>query len=273
MTYLRSVIESPQRLRLSLSETAGWDRAGTDHCPFTLKIDEPTGGPIVLRLSGDVDAVTAPILTACLDEVVLHGRSAVVDLLDTTFVGSAALSALAEAGPRIREQRGHLTVAAPALCAASSHGSAWTPCAPSTASRTPSPPPTAGPNWPADRRRTRPPASRPRRGDRPGDHAIADRARPPRTSRHRRAERPPSRHPSPETVAARHVTPTTPYRFHPDVNQSLAKLGITPRQTHSPVSHEGVEAPRDRRLRRIPDVEPRHHHPTPSVGRTGPRYP
>ena len=113
MTYLRSVIESPQRLRLSLSETAGWDRAGTDHCPFTLKIDEPTGGPIVLRLSGDVDAVTAPILTACLDEVVLHGRSAVVDLLDTTFVGSAALSALAEAGPRIREQRGHLTVAAP----------------------------------------------------------------------------------------------------------------------------------------------------------------
>ena len=113
MTYLRSAIESPQRLRLSLSETAGWDRADSDHCPFTLKIDEPTGGPIVLRLSGDVDAVTAPILTACLDEVVLHGRSAVVDLLGTSFVGSAALSALAEAGPRIREQRGHLTVAAP----------------------------------------------------------------------------------------------------------------------------------------------------------------
>ena len=114
MTYLRSVIETPQRLRLCLSETAEWDRTATDNCQFTLEIDEPTGGPIVLRLTGNVDALTAPILTACLDEVVLHGRSAVVDLLGTTFVGCAALTALADAGPRIHEQRGHLAVAAPA---------------------------------------------------------------------------------------------------------------------------------------------------------------
>ncbi|MBC2640734.1 MULTISPECIES: STAS domain-containing protein [unclassified Rhodococcus (in: high G+C Gram-positive bacteria)] len=113
MTYLRSVIETPQRLRLSLSDTADWDRDDPENRRFTLKIDEPTGGPIVLRLSGDVDVATAPILAACLDEIVLHGRSAVVDLLRTSFVGCAALTALAAAGTRIREQRSHLTVAAP----------------------------------------------------------------------------------------------------------------------------------------------------------------
>lgn len=113
MAYLRSVIETPQRLRLSLSETTAWDRPEPHHRRFTLKIDEPTGGPIVLRLSGDLDAVTAPVLAACLDDVVLHGRSAVVDLLGTNFVGCLALAALADAGTRIRDHHGHLAVAAP----------------------------------------------------------------------------------------------------------------------------------------------------------------
>jgi anti-anti-sigma factor len=112
MVYLRSVIDSPQHLRLALSQTAFFDQADPDEGGFALEVDEPAGGPIVLRVSGDLDMVTAPILAACLDEVVLRGRCAVVDLLPAGFVGCAALAVLADAGTRLREQRSRLTVAA-----------------------------------------------------------------------------------------------------------------------------------------------------------------
>ncbi|GCE43784.1 hypothetical protein Rhow_008082 [Rhodococcus wratislaviensis] len=52
----------------------------------------------MLRVRGDLDTVTAPILAACLDEVVLRGRCAVVDLLPAGFVGCPALAVLADAG-------------------------------------------------------------------------------------------------------------------------------------------------------------------------------
>jgi len=111
MAYLRSVIDTPQHLRLALSQTAAWDQTDPDDTGFNLEIDEPVGGPIVLRVRGDLDTLTAPILAACLDEVVLCGRSAVLDLLSTGFVGCAALSVLADAGRRLSEQRSRLTVA------------------------------------------------------------------------------------------------------------------------------------------------------------------
>ena len=66
----------------------------------------------MLRVRGDLDTVTAPILAACLDEVVLRGRCAVVDLLPAGFVGCPALAVLADAGSRLRAQNSRLTVAA-----------------------------------------------------------------------------------------------------------------------------------------------------------------
>ncbi|QYA99897.1 STAS domain-containing protein (plasmid) [Rhodococcus sp. USK10] len=112
MVYLRSVIDSPQHLRLALSQTAFFDQADPDEGGFALEVDEPVGGPIVLRVSGDLDMVTAPILGACLDEVVLRGRCAVIDLLPAGFVGCPALAVLADAGSRLRAQNSRLTVAA-----------------------------------------------------------------------------------------------------------------------------------------------------------------
>jgi len=113
MAYLRSITDTTQQFCLAMAQTAAWDQADPDEYGFALQIDEPPGGPVVLRVSGDLDVVTAPVLGACLDEVVLRGRSVVVDLLPTGFVGCAVLSVLAAAGDRLRDQRSRLTVAAP----------------------------------------------------------------------------------------------------------------------------------------------------------------
>ncbi|MDI9973786.1 STAS domain-containing protein [Rhodococcus sp. IEGM 1307] len=111
MANFRTIFDSPGLTRSSLS--------GTDLCSnadhgFRIDIDEPTGGPGVLRVRGDVDVVTAPVLSACLAEAVLTGHSVVVDLLRVPFVGCAGLAALDYAATRLSEQRCRLTVAAPA---------------------------------------------------------------------------------------------------------------------------------------------------------------
>jgi anti-anti-sigma factor len=74
----------------------------------------PTAGPGVNRVHGDVDVVTAPILRACVAEALLTGHSVVVDLLRVPFIGYAGLAALDDAAARLSEQRCRLTVAAPA---------------------------------------------------------------------------------------------------------------------------------------------------------------
>ncbi len=111
MAYFRSVFDSPDLVRSSLSGTDRW--ADTDR-GFRIDIDEPTGGPGVIRVRGDVDVLTAPVLRACLDEAVLTGHSVVVDLLHVPFIGCAGLAALDYTATRLSEQRCRLTVAAPA---------------------------------------------------------------------------------------------------------------------------------------------------------------
>ncbi|MFE5703674.1 STAS domain-containing protein [Rhodococcus koreensis] len=59
---------------------------------FRIEIDEPVGGPAVIRVRGDLDVVTAPVLDACLAEAVLTGHSVVVDLLYVPFLGCAGLA-------------------------------------------------------------------------------------------------------------------------------------------------------------------------------------
>ena len=111
MAYFRSIFDSPDLVRSSLSETDQWDDTDPG---FRIEIDEPAGGPGVIRVRGDVDVVTAPVLRACLAEAVLTGHSVVVDLLHAPFVGCAGLAALDDAATRLSEQRCRLTVAAPA---------------------------------------------------------------------------------------------------------------------------------------------------------------
>ena len=108
MAYFRSVSDSSGSAR---PRTDMWGGAGPSG--FHIEIDEPTGGPGVIRVRGDVDALTAPVLSACLAEAVLTGHSAVVDLLHVPFIGCAGLAALDHAAGRMTEQRCRLTVAAP----------------------------------------------------------------------------------------------------------------------------------------------------------------
>ncbi|SEB77875.1 STAS domain-containing protein [Rhodococcus koreensis] len=114
MAYFRSIFDSPELVQSSLSETDRWDNADPGEPGFRIDIDEPTGGPGVIRVRGDIDVVTAPILNACLAEAVLTGRSVVVDLLHVPFIGCAGLAALDGAATRLSEQRCRLTVASPA---------------------------------------------------------------------------------------------------------------------------------------------------------------
>jgi anti-anti-sigma factor len=111
MAYFRSIYDSPDLVRSSLSGPDPWDDTDPG---FRIDIDEPTGGPGVIRVHGDVDILTAPVLRACLTEAVLTGHSVVVDLLHAPFVGCTGLAALDDAATRLSEQRCRLTVAAPA---------------------------------------------------------------------------------------------------------------------------------------------------------------
>jgi anti-sigma B factor antagonist len=65
---------------------------------LVVSVDSPDEGVVVLRVAGDVDMLTAPVL---IDHVrtQLKGtlRLLVVDLTGVTFLGSAGLAALAEA--------------------------------------------------------------------------------------------------------------------------------------------------------------------------------
>ncbi|MFF2115468.1 STAS domain-containing protein [Rhodococcus koreensis] len=114
MTYFRSVFDSQDRMHSSRGGTARWDYLDPEDPGFRIEIDEPVGGPAVIRVRGDLDVVTAPVLEACLAEAVLTGHSVVVDLLYVPFTGCAGLAALDDAANRLSEQRCRLTVAAPA---------------------------------------------------------------------------------------------------------------------------------------------------------------
>ncbi|GGG09136.1 hypothetical protein GCM10007304_24040 [Rhodococcoides trifolii] len=56
------------------------DSADTVTHAFTLDVDELDAGPVVIRLGGVVDRRTAEPLCQCVDEVLVSGRSLVLDL-------------------------------------------------------------------------------------------------------------------------------------------------------------------------------------------------
>jgi anti-anti-sigma factor len=113
MTYFRSVFDSPEQVRSSLAGTCRWNNTVDAYPRFCIDIDEPTGGPLVIHVVGDLDVVTAPLLTACLDESVSTGHNVALDLLNVPFLGCAGAAALHSAATRLSTQRCRLTVSVP----------------------------------------------------------------------------------------------------------------------------------------------------------------
>ena len=115
MTYFHSVVDSPEQVQSWLTDT--WrptTTAAAGATEFRIDIDEPPGGPVVIRVAGNVDAGTAPRLSACLRESVLTGHRVVVDLLDVPFLGCPGFAALHDTATDLSAQRCRLTVAASA---------------------------------------------------------------------------------------------------------------------------------------------------------------
>ncbi|BAH51431.1 STAS domain-containing protein [Rhodococcus opacus] len=108
MATFRSLVDSPKRVHISPSDTWQSPHAAAEvEGGFRIDIDEPTGGPVVVAVSGDLDAVTAPVLTACLDQALHTGHNVVIDLLGVRFLGCAGIEAVHHTA-----QRRRLTMAA-----------------------------------------------------------------------------------------------------------------------------------------------------------------
>lgn len=86
----------------------------TSVCADTTRVElDPAGsGPVLLRVHGDLDVVTAPLLAACLDEALADRAGVVLDLREVSFLGCAALAVLDAVARRARRHGRRLTVAA-----------------------------------------------------------------------------------------------------------------------------------------------------------------
>ncbi|BBG00252.1 MULTISPECIES: STAS domain-containing protein [Pseudonocardia] len=61
------------------------------------EVVEHTGGAVVVHVHGEIDTMTAPVLTERLADQIPSASLLVVDLSRVTFLGSAGLAALVEA--------------------------------------------------------------------------------------------------------------------------------------------------------------------------------
>ncbi|CAG7598258.1 STAS domain-containing protein [Rhodococcus opacus] len=114
MTFFHSVVDSPAQVKSWLADTWRSNTIAAGATEFRIDIDEPPGGPVVIRVAGNVDAGTVPVLSACLGESVLTGHSVVVDLLHVPFLGCPGLAALHRTATDLSAQRCRLTLAASA---------------------------------------------------------------------------------------------------------------------------------------------------------------
>ncbi|MGA9872864.1 MAG: STAS domain-containing protein [Rhodococcus sp. (in: high G+C Gram-positive bacteria)] len=89
-----------------------------------MSVDEPVGGPVVIRVTGDIDRTTVPVFGECVAEAIVCGRSLVVDLLDVGFVCPAGVSVLCAAATRMSANRCKTVIAcSPGLQSSLQH--AW----------------------------------------------------------------------------------------------------------------------------------------------------
>jgi anti-anti-sigma factor len=73
--------------------------------------------PLTLRLRGEVDIATVPVLRESLSVLVDDGGDVVVDLTDVDFIGLAGLEALCNEARRLRQSGDRLVVSSPSALA------------------------------------------------------------------------------------------------------------------------------------------------------------
>ena len=81
--------------------------------PFNVTLVEQAEG-VVVRVIGDVDIVTAPVLQRHLDAAIASGRpTVVIDLSATTFLDARGVGALVAARKSLTRNGGRLVVRRP----------------------------------------------------------------------------------------------------------------------------------------------------------------
>ena len=79
---------------------------------FNVEVED--GDPSVVRVSGDVDIATAPVLRSRLHDLLATGvREVVVDVSAVTFIDSIGMSVVMSALKRYRQEGGDLRLRAP----------------------------------------------------------------------------------------------------------------------------------------------------------------
>ncbi|MDI6626563.1 STAS domain-containing protein [Rhodococcus cercidiphylli] len=100
MVFLRSVHSGPESVRSSFCGPSHLEDSA-----FALSVDEPLGGPVVIRVTGDIDQSAVSVFGECVAEAIVCGRSLVVDLLDVDYVHPAGVSVLEAAAARLSSHR------------------------------------------------------------------------------------------------------------------------------------------------------------------------
>ena len=81
--------------------------------PFNVSVTEQSEG-VVVRVSGEVDIVTAPVLRRHLESAIASGRpTVVIDLAETTFLDARGVGVLVATRTRIAEAGGRLVLRRP----------------------------------------------------------------------------------------------------------------------------------------------------------------
>jgi anti-anti-sigma factor len=81
--------------------------------PFNVTLTEQSD-TVVVRVFGEVDIVTAPVLQRHLDAAISSGRaSVVIDLAETTFLDARGVGVLVAARKVIAAAGGHLVIRRP----------------------------------------------------------------------------------------------------------------------------------------------------------------
>ncbi len=80
--------------------------------PFAIRVDVEDSS-VVVRVSGELDVATAPLLAAVLAGAEAGGPGAVVDLSDVTFIDTRSVGVIAAAHERLGSCSVGLTIRAP----------------------------------------------------------------------------------------------------------------------------------------------------------------
>lgn len=106
MVYLSHVRSDAESIRSSFYNPASLVDAD---CSIT--VDEPVGGPIVIRAEGVLDSTAVSVLTEFLDEALHSGRPLVLDVVDAIDIDVSILRALDDASSRLLDSRAPIIVA------------------------------------------------------------------------------------------------------------------------------------------------------------------